>query len=109
MENATAALAAAVSGLRQHSAGPVTQQEAGSALPAARAGKQEAGSGRYYVISAAEDQPAASVGHFVRIESGPHEGYEAAVASAGRKAEPVDDAPTEAKPGFEANKATGTS
>mmetsp|Transcript_36178 Transcript_36178/g.102274 ORF Transcript_36178/g.102274 Transcript_36178/m.102274 type:complete len:826 (-) Transcript_36178:309-2786(-) len=38
-------------------------------------------SGRFFVIRAAEEQPASDMGHFVRIVSGPHNGYNAAVAS----------------------------
>ena len=37
--------------------------------------------GRFFVIRAAEQQPASNLGHFVHVVSGPHNGYNAAVAS----------------------------
>eukprot|EP00873_Tetraselmis_striata_P024196 jgi/Tetstr1/444460/TSEL_032343.t2 len=81
MDNAAAALAAAVASVQQQQQPAASQPGTGhQQLPSGITAKP-ASSGRFYVISAAEEQPAASMGHFVRIESGPHDGYDAAVAS----------------------------
>jgi hypothetical protein len=60
-----------------------TTLQAAAAASAAKAsqGQENAGLGRFYVIRASEDQPAPAAGHFVKIISGPHNGYDAAVAS----------------------------
>ena len=62
---------------------PETTLQAARAAAASKPsqGQDNSGLGRFYVIRAADDQPAPAAGHFVKVVSGPHNGYDAAVAS----------------------------
>ena len=62
---------------------PETTLQAATAAAASKLtqGQDNSGLGRFYVIRATEDQPAPAAGHFVKVVSGPHNGYDAAVAS----------------------------